>query len=159
MLRLLYSLIYLGVLGLICFPAGRWLAKITWNPDAFPFKEYKWEDGGKIYDRLLKIKKWKDKVPDVSKWVPNVVPRKKLTRPSIEELDDMIQETCVAELTHLSLCFLSIPVLFITPGIAGVIVFILAVVFGNLPFAIIQRYNRFRYLKTRRKCESINTKR
>lgn len=158
MLKLLYSLIYLGVLGILCFPAGRWFANVIWNPDLFPFKEHRWEDGGKIYDRLLKIKKWKDKVPDVSKWLPNVVPRKKLTRPSIEELDDMIQETCVAELIHMLLCVLSVPVLFISPGITGIAVLILDVFLGNLPFAIIQRYNRFRYLKTRRKCESINTK-
>ncbi|MDO4938430.1 MAG: hypothetical protein Q4E54_00505 [Lachnospiraceae bacterium] len=158
MLKLLYSLIYLSLLGILAFPFGRMLAGIKWNPDRFPFKEYSWEDGGRFYDRCFKIRKWKDKVPDVSKWVSGIVPKKTLKRPSAAELDVMIQETCVAELTHLILCPVSIPVIFIMNNIGGIILFIIDVVLGNIPFAMIQRYNRFRYLKARRRFEGSNSK-
>ena len=157
MLQLLFSLIYLGVLGILAFPFGRVLAGKQWDPYKFPFKEYEWEDGGKIYERYLKIKKWKTKVPDVSKMLPGIVPRKTIKNPDKKEIDGMIQETCVAELTHIILCPCSIPVIFIMNNIIGYIILFVNVVFGNLSFAVIQRYNRFRYLRVRRKRESTNT--
>lgn len=157
MLKFLYSLLYLIVLGILAFPFGRILALKKWNPYAFPFKEYSWEDGGKLYERALKIKSWKTRVPDVSKAVPWIVPKKTISMLSGDRLDLMIQETCVAELTHLILCPLSVPVICIMDNIGGVVLFILDVIFGNLSFMVIQRYNRFRYLRTRRKIESINS--
>ena len=159
MIDLLKCLIYLAILGILSFPAGRLFAAKTWDPEKFPYREYEWEDGGKIYDRLFNIRKWKDKVPDVSRMFPGIVPRKTLTRPGVEQLDGMIQETCVAELTHLLLCVLAVPVLFIASGWIGIVVFLIDVLFGNLPFVMIQRYNRSRYIRTRSKIESINSKR
>lgn len=159
MWNVLKCLIYLGILGLLAFPFGRLLARCRFDPDRFPFREYPWEDGGKIYDRLFQIKKWKDRVPDVSKAVPNIVPRKAVKMPDVKELSGMINETCVAELTHLILAFLGIPILFIVPGWFGILIFLVDVLIGNLPFIMIQRYNRYRYLKLRSKCESIDSKR
>ena len=158
MKRLFYSLVYLGVLGILSFPFGRLLARKKWDPEAFPFQGYKWENGGKVYDKYLKIRRWKDKVPDVSKMAPNIVPRKAMIKPTLDQLDRMIQETCIAEKTHIVLCFLSIPVIFIMPGVSGIILYIIIVLFRNLPFALIQRYNRFRYMRTRRRCESSDFK-
>ncbi len=159
MKRLFYSLVYLGILGIVSFPFGRILAHRRWNPEAFPFRGYKWEKEGMIYDKYLRIRRWKDRVPDVSKWVPNVVPKKTLVKPTLDQLDSMIQETCVAEKMHIILCFLSIPVLFIMEGVFGIVLFMFTVIFGNIPFALIQRYNRFRYMRIRRMCESSDFKR
>lgn len=159
MMKLLNCLIYLGIMGLLAFPFGRLLAHCKFDPDRFPFREYSWEDGGRIYEKLFKIKKWKDRVPDVSKMVPGIVPRKAMKMPGVEELNGMINETCVAELTHLVLIPLGIPILFIIQGWIGTVIFLVDIFMGNLPFAIIQRYNRFRYLKLRSKCESFDSKR
>ncbi len=157
MLKLLFSLIYLGLLGILAFPFGRVLVGKKWDPEKFPFREYSWEEGGTVYEKWFNIKKWKNKVPDVSKVVPNIVPKKVLSKPTVDKLDAMIQETCVAEMTHYILCPLSIPVIFIMSNLGGIILFIADVLFGNLQYVIIQRYNRFRYIRTRRKIESINS--
>lgn len=59
----------------------------------------------------------------------------------------MIQETCVAEFIHAANCILGLYCLKIFPGIGGIIVvFIYAVVF-NLPYILIQRYNRPRLIR------------
>jgi len=54
----------------------------------------------------------------------------------------MIQETCVAEFVHLLLIFLGLGVLRLCPDAWGVILYALYVLLGNLPFVLIQRYNR-----------------
>ena len=59
----------------------------------------------------------------------------------------MIEETCVAELTHGLLCIAGLVLLAIWPGTGGVILTVIYIVFGNLPFLLIQRYNRPRLQK------------
>ena len=59
----------------------------------------------------------------------------------------MIQETCVAELTHALLCLAGIAVFWIWPGPGGLILFLIDVFLGNLPFILIQRYNRPRLIR------------
>lgn len=73
---------------------------------------------------------------------------------STAEIEDMIQETCVAELTHLLLCAAGILLFWIWPGAGGCIMFALDIVFGNLPFILIQRYNRPRLLRYMRLTEA-----
>ena len=59
----------------------------------------------------------------------------------------MIGETCIAELTHGLLCFAGLALPAIWPGAGGIILCIIYIVFGNLPFLLIQRYNRPRLQK------------
>ena len=54
----------------------------------------------------------------------------------------MIQETCVAELIHMLLSVTGLACLAIWPGLGGIAVTIVYILLGNLPFIIIQRYNR-----------------
>ena len=54
----------------------------------------------------------------------------------------MIQETCVAELTHVLLSVCGLYALRLWPGAGGVLITAVYILFGNVPFIIIQRYNR-----------------
>ena len=54
----------------------------------------------------------------------------------------MIEETCVAEFTHFVLILLGFYALRLWPGTGGAVVTAIYILFGNLPFLIIQRYNR-----------------
>ena len=54
----------------------------------------------------------------------------------------LVQETCVAEFTHFVLILLGFYALRLWPGTGGAIVTAIYILFGNLPFLIIQRYNR-----------------
>ena len=59
----------------------------------------------------------------------------------------MLQETCVAEFIHVLLSILGFGAVFIVGGAWGWIISIVYFLAGNLPYIIIQRYNRPRLLR------------
>jgi len=151
---LLNSIVYLAILGILCFPMGRLLARIRFATDRFPFRQTEYEKTGKVYD-VFRVKSWQSRVPDVSRMVSGIVPRKEIASSEIdlEKAALMINETCVAELTHDILCLLGIALVFIWPGIGGAALFIVYVFIGNIPFIMIQRYNRPRLIRVKKALE------
>ena len=138
-------LVYMAVWSVACFPLGRLFKQMGLRWDRFPFAAFDWEHGGAIY-LCTGIRRWKDLVPDVSKMFPGIVPKKVITgRPGPALLRDMLAETCVAELTHLMLCVTGLAMPFMWPGWGGVCTYVVYVLLGNLPFIMIQRYNRPRF--------------
>ena len=139
MRNFLLCLIYAATLGLVSFLLGRELPKSWLHPDQFPFRTYAWEE---TLWKALQIRKWQAKVPDMSKVFPKLMPAKALTQKTAQDLPLMIQETCVAELTHGLLCLAGLFLLKLWPGVGGILLTVIYIVFGNLPFLLIQRYNR-----------------
>ena len=138
-------LIYMALWGLVTFPLGRLFKRMGLRWDRWPFAARPWERGGRVYEGLG-VRAWKDLVPDVSKVFPSIVPRKEITGlfgPDL--LRDMLAETCVAELVHDMLIVAGLALPFLWPGPWGIAVLLIYVVLGNLPFIIIQRYNRPRF--------------
>ncbi|MBQ8525184.1 MAG: hypothetical protein IJ460_00465 [Clostridia bacterium] len=115
------------------------------------FMPKKWELNTNIYN-FLKVGKWKNKVPDMSKIVKKL-PTKQISQLSIDSLKLLIKETCVAEIAHILLIILAIPMNFICDGISGFVCFLMYSV-GNLPYIIIQRYNRPRLIKLLERMEN-----
>lgn len=95
-------LCYAAGLGVLSFFLGRLLPKHWLRPDKFPFRTYVWEE--RLW-KALQIRKWQAKVPDMSRLFKKLMPAKALTQKTAQDLPLMIQETCVAELTHGLLCF------------------------------------------------------
>ena len=107
-----------------------------------------WEKGGRWYRDKLRIQAWKDKLPQhIGK---GGFSKAHLTDVSIEYLDEFIMETCRGEWMHFTNCFCILFVLLINSLLAGLF-FSFLILLGNLPFAVIQRYNRFRLLILRKK--------
>lgn len=158
-MQLLYSFLYLAALGLLCFPFGRLLAKIPFSAERLPFRPLTPEREGKLYEKLG-IRSWQNKAPDISRLFPRIVPRKEIPgRPDAETLRRMINETCVAELTHALLCLAGLGLLRIWPGWGGALLCAVYALLGNLPFILIQRYNRprlTRLLKAAERHEGIH---
>lgn len=138
---------YLAINGFLFFAIGRVMPKGWLHSDRAPFKSFAFEKDGKIYEKIG-IKHWQNKVPDMSRILPWAMPAKKVTGDFPERLPVMLQETCVAELIHWILCIVSAGCIRIWRGAGGVLIFLIACVILNLPFIIIQRYNRPRLLKT-----------
>ena len=139
---LIRCFVYLVIIGTASFFLGRIIPKKWLNAFAFPFKEFKFENGGKIYERL-NVKAWQNKVPDMSKIFPKIIPPKKIIEKSNKEmLENMLHENCVAEMIHLLLPIAALPCLLLWRGIKGRIIYFIYVFLGNLPYVIIQRYNR-----------------
>ena len=77
----------------------------------------------------------------MSKILLGLIPAKKMVSLTPESLETMIKETCIAEFIHVLLCVFALPCLWIWPG-WGSAAFIVLYILGNLPFIMIQRYNR-----------------
>lgn len=131
--------VYYAALGAAFFFFGRLLPKRWFHGDRFPFRCSPKE--AKLY-RLLRVHDWQDKAPDMSRIVPKLIPAKRLTGSYRAQLPRMIQETCVAELTHVLLSVCGPYSLRLWPGAGGVLITAVYILFGNVPFIIIQRYNR-----------------
>ena len=143
--------VYLTSLGMLAFFAGRLIPKSWINPDVFPYKTYQFENDGRIYD-MFGVREWQSKVLDMSKIFPKLIPQKKITGDLQSALPLMIKETCIAELIH---WILFVPVLYcltLWEGIGGITVVTLYELF-NIPYILIQRYNRPRLIHTMKRME------
>lgn len=133
--------LYLACIGILSFVVGRLLPKRWFDPQAFPWRSFPFERDGALYRRLA-IHKWQSRIPDMSRLFPGLMPRKALLeKPTASRLELMVQETCVAECIHGVLCLCGLPCLWLWPGAGGITVTVLYVL-GNLPFILVQRYNR-----------------
>lgn len=145
--EILNWLCYLAVISIGSFLLGRLLPYGWFHPDRFPYRTWKWERGGKFYQRIG-LPKWQNRLPDMSKLLPRLMPAKAMTDRSAEAVGVMITETCIAELVHLMLMVLAFGALHFWNGPLGVVLTVLYCL-GNLPFVLIQRYNRPRLIRLR----------
>ena len=144
-----WLIIHIGVSYLIIhvplgsFDAGFWL-----------YKQRKWERDGKMYARIFRLKKWKNRLPDGAALFKKGFPKKHLNEPDAAYLSNFIRETCRAETAHWIMFFLS-PVFFIwNPRYVGIVMIMYALL-ANLPCIIIQRYNRIRLRRVYSKLTSL----
>lgn len=150
-MSLLYAALYVAALGILSHFVGQALPRAHFDPQRFPYRSADWENGGKVYEKLG-IKHWKDRLPDMSKIMPDMV-KKKMSAVKSQGMDVLIAETCVAECVHWALILLSLGIFFFWRGAWAVVFWLVYNLLGNLPFIIIQRYNRPRLvmLEQRRK--------
>ena len=125
------------VLALLAHPLGQALPS-RFRPEKFPFRPWRWEKNGRVYTKLA-IDKWKKLVPDMSRLLPDMVKKQlpaSTAAVTAAQAEALVQETCRAELVHGVSCLLGLSFLWL-------IWFLLA----NLPFILIQRYNRPRLMR------------
>ena len=137
--------LYLAAVGILFFIVGRLLPGRWLHADRFPFRAGRFEEDGRFYERL-KIRSWQNKLPDMSRIFPGVMPAKQLSKAGLLALPDLIQETCVAEATHAALCVAGLYCLRLWRGMGGRII-VVCNLLGNIPFIMIQRYNRPRLMR------------
>ncbi|MDD6213638.1 MAG: hypothetical protein PUB42_00335 [Firmicutes bacterium] len=146
-MKIIFTIIYITVIGQACFWGGMLLPREIFCEDKFPYAPFKWEKNGKFYAKF-NVKQWKSKVPDMSK-VSDLLFPKRIVNTSPEGLDRLVKESCVAEFVHYILCVLSFGIYMIWKNRIGVILTALYIVLGNLPYVMIQRYNRPNYISLR----------
>ena len=154
-MSLLNCILYIVISGIIIFFIGRFFPRKWIKEDRFPFKSFKWEKAGKIYERL-KIKKWKTKLPDASliigRFFPKFLPKKRIEGAKKEKVSVLIKESCIAESTHF---FSAIIGLYCAKlwRFWGAIISALWLTWNTL-FILIQRYNRPRLIATQNKFQT-----
>ena len=141
--------IWLLALALLAHPLGQALPRRWFDGERFPYRCYKWEKQGRIYTRIG-VERWKTLVPDMSRLLPDMVKKQvDPTAVTASQVELLVQETCVAEAVHTASSLLGLLCLRLWPGWGGVIVWAVWFLLGNLPFILIQRYNRPRLLRLR----------
>jgi len=134
--------VYIAAIGAIGFIAGRILPKRWFRYDNPPFRDLPFENGGHFY-RKLGIHRWHKRLPDMSRILPGLMPPKRVVAHiSAAQAEIMVQETCIAETIHASLSLLGLYLPRLWPGPGGILVCVLYVLLGNVPFILIQRFNR-----------------
>lgn len=115
------------------------------NPERSIYSIRSWETDGNFYINILKIKKWKDKLPQfVTK---NGFSKRSLNkRLNREYIERFMFETCRAEWNHFMCCMYFIISFFINTWVNAIIFSVVPIVV-NLPFLFIQRFNRIRLYK------------
>lgn len=136
---------YLVLVGALSNVFAAMLPRRWFRCDALPYRLWHWEKRGKIYEKLA-IRRWKDRVPDMSRLLPGMVSKRVRLGMSAGEVERLAQETCISEFTHNVLILFGLRCLSIWDGAGGVIITLVWVLIGNLPCIIIQRYNRPRLL-------------
>ena len=145
---LIWNIIIVGLWHVGFFIACQKLPDSKFSPDKERYAEKSWEHGGRWYREYLKIQLWKDRVPQhIGK---EGFSKQHLTDVSIDYLDEFILETCRGEWLHWKDCICAIIALLINPLLVGIVASFL-ILLANLPFAMIQRYNRFRLQVLRKK--------
>lgn len=111
------------------------------------YNDFKFEQGGKFYERHFKISLWKDKVPQFSKIAHRGFSKESIVSLDKEYLMRFYLETIRAEFCHRVL-ILCAPVFYhLNSSDAWGIAFTILFAAGNVPFIMIQRYNRPRIKK------------
>lgn len=149
-MELLRCAVYLALIGLIGFFAGRIIPAGWIDPERGWFRSFAFEKNGTVYEKLG-IRRWQNRVLDMSRILPFLMPAKNLSGNYEERLPVMIRETCVAELVHIALSAAGLRCLWMWPGIGGMTVAAIHIGLLNLPFILIQRYNRPRLIRLQQK--------
>jgi len=116
------------------------------SPYSVLFKTQKWEDDGKIYNRIFKVKKWKHLLPDGAAAMKGGYKKKHLTDFSKNNLEIFLIESCRAELSH----FIAILPFWVFGFFVPPIVILYMLIYAlavNIPCILVQRYNRPRIIK------------
>lgn len=113
-----------------------------------------WESGGRVYARLLAIDRWKDRMPEAGGLFAGGFSKRRLAGRRPDYLDRFAVETNRAELSHWLTFASSLTFFAWTPWRVALLMIAYAAL-SNLPFILIQRYNRPRIQALRRRGSAV----
>lgn len=119
-------------LPLRLFPSAGWICR-----------ERRWEQGGRIYQTLFAVRRWKGLLPEGADILNAGFRKGRLERRDPEYLREFYLETCRSEICHWWVWLCGWLFFLWNPPWAGWIMVVYAT-FANFPCIIAQRYNRAR---------------
>lgn len=144
--------VYLSFCGILSNIIGEMLPRSKFKSEKQPYTLRDWEKDGDFYERF-NIRHWKDKIPDLSKIKRKMMPKKLKGKKDRSSIERLIQETCVAERVHRVLISAGFGCLILFPGKGGIFITIIWSL-GQIPYIIIQRYNRPRLKRVIKRLDS-----
>ena len=135
-----WFIIHMGVVFLVVRIPTRFF-----NPNSFFYRSRTWEKGGLLYQKIFRIKKWKEHVPDGAGFLKERgFPKKRLKGKSSSYMNSFLLETCRAELSHW-IIILFAPFFFLWNHFWVGLVMIIYALSENIPLIMVQRFNRCRF--------------
>ena len=116
------------------------LMPVTWFE---PGGAHPWEQGGRFYERIFGIKRWKDRLPDAARWFDGGFAKSTLAGLDPAYLRRFIRETWRGELCHW-FALGCVPVFFLWNPWWADLVMVGYAMMANIPCILTQRYNRLR---------------
>lgn len=107
---------------------------------------HRFEAGGRAYERHLGIRRWKDRLPEAGDLFSGGTSKRNLTTALVGRqaaLEGFLVETRRAERAHWG-SLVVLPLFWIWNPPVGVVLMVLYGLAANLPFIVVQRYNRAR---------------
>jgi len=141
------SIVLLNVLGipsvhLLLSWGVTHLSASRFRPEGLLYRSRAFEAGGRFYERVFLLRRWKGLLPDAAPWFSGFS-KKSLLSTDPAYLARFRVETCRGEFAHWAqLCVISSFVLW-NPFPANVVIILYAVI-SNLPCIITQRHTRLR---------------
>jgi len=123
------------------------LSAAHFNPAGLFARTRRWESKGRIYERVFRIKSWKDKLPDGAAWFASGVSKAQLPGRSAEALNLFAREAWRGEVVHW-LAMLMLPLFCIWNPWWAMGVNAAYAALANLPCILVLRYNRARLQRT-----------
>jgi len=115
---------------------------LAWfDPRSWLYRGRRWERGGRVYDRVFRIKAWKRLLPDGAALFRTGFRKRRMAGRSPEYCRTFVKETCRAELCHW-LVFVLVPLFFVWNPWYVALLMVPYAVAANLPCIVAQRYNR-----------------
>ncbi|MET1249004.1 glycosyl-4,4'-diaponeurosporenoate acyltransferase [Sporolactobacillus sp. STCC-11] len=145
LLALINNILVFVIISIINTVISIKLPIAIFHHDSWLFKVRAWEKDGYFYQHWFSVKRWKNSLPELSDFLSFLFSKKQMKQYSTEYLCRFALETCRAELVHW--CIIISSLLFTKWNHTGISLFIFGfAVLCNLPYIIIQRYNRPRIL-------------
>jgi len=146
-------LIELPIGWIVALNVGGWLAiqmGLAWAFTKLPVRwfnpgpAFAWERGGRFYERVFRIKDWKDRLPDAAGWFGGGFAKGSLAGKKADYLGRFVRETWRGELCHWCAVGFA-PVFFLWNPWWGDLIIVAYALAANLPCILAQRYNRSRF--------------
>lgn len=157
-------LIELPIGWIVVLNVGGWLAiqmglawAFTKMPVAWfnPGSAFGWEQCGRFYETLFRIKAWKDRLPDAARWFGGGFAKGSLAGKQRDYLERFIRETWRGELCHWA-AIVCAPLFFLWNPWWGDGIIVAYAMAANLPCILAQRYNRARFQRLLSRCPDRN---
>jgi glycosyl-4,4'-diaponeurosporenoate acyltransferase len=113
------------------------------RPDGWICRARRWERGGKIYQKLFAVRRWKGLLPEGANILGTGFKKGRLERRDPDYLREYYLETCRSEICHWTVWLCGWLFFLWNPLWAGWVMVIYATL-ANFPCIIAQRYNRAR---------------
>jgi glycosyl-4,4'-diaponeurosporenoate acyltransferase len=117
------------------------LPRSLFDHESFLFRSRRWERNGEIYQKLFRVRNWKDRLPEAGSFFRGGFSKRNLKSRESNHLGQFINETRRAELTHWLPLVLSFTFFLWNPAYIAVWMPVYAIL-TNFPFLLVQRYLR-----------------